>query len=217
MRNVFVFSTLVMIMVLSIFMAGCGDEFWTIPPVKFVAANPPSGSTIERYDAITVTFDAAPGNVSVNRGAATTTGQTVTISGPFDTGSLSLDITWADGFHTLNYTVYDATPVPATIIQTHKVTKYISISGRQIGLFEFNYMYDWQEEVCVDGEIVDWSWRSENPSGEAHVTKDLVRVEGNCLILEGRILAKTHPTSFLKIWVTITYQTSTVPYTLRLH
>ena len=75
------------------------------PPVNFVSVDPPSGSTIEPDATITVTFDAAPGEVAVNPGTATTAGQTVTISGPFSAGSLNLGLTWADGFRVLNYTV----------------------------------------------------------------------------------------------------------------
>ena len=95
-----------------LFIAGCGDDTEQPPPVNFVAANPPNGSTIAPGVTITVTFDAAPGEVAVNPGAATTAGQTVTISGPFPAGSLNLGITWADGFRVLNYTV--TAPKPPT-------------------------------------------------------------------------------------------------------
>ncbi len=117
MSKAFRVYSLVMIGVLSVFMAGCGGDDNPAPPalVEFVAATPPSGSTIEPDATITVTFDAAPGNVVVNRGAAITTGQTVTISGPFDAGLLSLGLAWADGFRVLNYTVEPPTPVVHTV------------------------------------------------------------------------------------------------------
>jgi hypothetical protein len=87
--------------------------------VNFASVNPPSGSTIKPDATITVTFDAAPGEVAVNPGTATTAGQTVTISGPFSAGSLNLGLTWADGFRVLNYTV--TAPKPPTDPQSQPV------------------------------------------------------------------------------------------------
>ena len=95
----------ILLIVTCFFIAGCGDDVDPPPPVNFVSVDPPSGSTIEPDATITVTFDAAPGEVAVNPGTATTAGQTVTISGPFSAGSLNLGLTWADGFRVLNYTV----------------------------------------------------------------------------------------------------------------
>ena len=78
---------------------------YTVIPVAFVAASPPSGSEILTDASITVFFDGTPGNVAVTAGTAKTTGQTVTISGPFEVGPLNLTITWSDGAHVLNYVV----------------------------------------------------------------------------------------------------------------
>ena len=86
------------------------------PPAIFIVVNPPSGSTIEPDATITVTFDAAPGEVAVNSGTATVAGQTVTISGPFPVGLLSLNLTWADGFRVLNYTVTPPQPPPVNFV-----------------------------------------------------------------------------------------------------
>ena len=86
------------------------------PPVIFTAVNPPSGSTIEPDTTITATFDAVPGGVVVNPGTATVTGQTVTISGPFPAGLLSLNLTWADGLRVLNYTVTAPKPPPVNFV-----------------------------------------------------------------------------------------------------
>ncbi len=84
----------------------------TVPSatVGFVSVDPPNGSTIEPDATITVTFDAFPGEVAVNQGAATMAGQTVSISGPFSVGPLSLSISWTDGVQRLTYTVDDPTP-----------------------------------------------------------------------------------------------------------
>ena len=104
MKTVFRLSVLVMIAVYSV--AGCSED--PPPPeeaVKFVAANPPAGSTIEPDATISVTFDGAPGNVAVNPGTAATAGQTVTISGPFTVGALTIAVNWDGGSYVLSYTV----------------------------------------------------------------------------------------------------------------
>ncbi len=75
------------------------------PPVMFVSASPASGAELAPNATITVTFDEAPDDVTVNTGTATTFGKAVTIAGPFDPGDLSLTITWADGTQTLDYTI----------------------------------------------------------------------------------------------------------------
>ena len=75
------------------------------PPAVFVRARPASGATIDVDDTITLTFDERPRDVKVSTGTARTTGKSVRISGPFDSGSLELTITWTDGDQTLTYTV----------------------------------------------------------------------------------------------------------------
>ena len=90
----------------------------TPPPVtvNFVSADPSSGSTIKPDATITVTFDDSPGEVAVNQGTATTAGRIVSISGPFSAGSLSLNISWADGVQRLTYTVDDPTPTGMVLV-----------------------------------------------------------------------------------------------------
>ncbi len=74
--------------------------------VNFISASPPSGSEIAHDAAIVATFNNAPANVEVNAGRGVLiSGKTVTITGPFIPGPLSLTITWTDGAQTLTYTV----------------------------------------------------------------------------------------------------------------
>ena len=85
---------------------GCGegeDEELETAPAAFVSATPPGGE-IAVNGTITVTFDNAPVEVTVNVGTVTVTGKTATIAGPFTPGPLALTITWADGAQALNYT-----------------------------------------------------------------------------------------------------------------
>ena len=82
---------------------GCGED--ESLPVSFVSATPPSSSTIQPDATITITFSSAPGNVTVSGGSVVINGKTATISGPFPSGSLTLNIDWADGVQGLTYTV----------------------------------------------------------------------------------------------------------------
>ena len=105
------FRTLVLLLagLLAISMlAGCGgddDEEEKAVAAAFVSANPPAGSSIAPNASITLTFDNAPADFRVSPGTAVTSGKTVTLSGPFSPGPLSLTVTWADKSATLTYTV----------------------------------------------------------------------------------------------------------------
>lgn len=74
-------------------------------PIGFVSANPRTGSTISPDTAVFLRFDAPPQNVHVNKGTAKVSGNTLTITGPFDLGTLNMEVTWADGRLSLAYTV----------------------------------------------------------------------------------------------------------------
>ena len=87
-------------------LTGCGGDDDTDEPipVSFVSANP-LGGEIGPLEPITVTFDNAPTDVTVNAGTVTVAGRTATITGPFTPGPLPLTLTWADGIQELEYTV----------------------------------------------------------------------------------------------------------------
>ena len=83
------------------------------PPVVFVRtplflrADPATNSQLDVNDAITVTFDKTPEDLTVSTGVAIVDGKVVTITGPFTAGPLALTMTWSDGTQTqtLAYTV----------------------------------------------------------------------------------------------------------------
>ena len=113
MRILFRLFGLVLVCLSVIYMVSCGQrEDDAVDAIALVSAEPSNGSTIEAHGIITVTFDGVPGNVSVNVGVVKQLGTTVTISGPFPPGPLTLTITWADGVQTLTYTVATPTSVP---------------------------------------------------------------------------------------------------------
>ena len=114
MRILFKLSGLALICLFVVHIVSCGqrEEDNEVDAIALVSTEPSNGSTINANGIITVTFDGVPSNVSVNVGVLKQLGTTVTISGPFTPGPLSLSITWADGAQTLTYTV--ATPTSAT-------------------------------------------------------------------------------------------------------
>lgn len=102
----FVFLLAGVFTVLMLIGCGNGDDIVTDEPVpaNFVSATPPGGD-IAPNGTITVTFDNAPADVTVNVGTVTVAGKTATIVGPFAEGRLALTVTWADGTQALNYIV----------------------------------------------------------------------------------------------------------------
>ena len=52
-------------------------------PVSFVSADPPSGCSFLANASITITFDGDPEDVRVSAGYAVTSGNVVTVNGPF--------------------------------------------------------------------------------------------------------------------------------------
>ena len=87
-------------------------------PVAFVSANPAVNSELAVDDTITLTFDNPPEDVTVSTGTATIIDKAVTITGPFDPGTLALTVTWADGTQTLNYTIR----TPAAFVSANPAT-----------------------------------------------------------------------------------------------
>lgn len=92
---------------LAISMYGCDrdTEDEKVKLVKFISANPPSGSTLLPDSTLTVSFDGIPANLSATAGVVALARNTATISGPFTEGKFRLVLTWSDGSHTLLYTV----------------------------------------------------------------------------------------------------------------
>ena len=76
----------------------------------FVSAIPPSGSMLAANTPITVSFSGPPASLNATPGVTAVSENTATISGPFTLGALRLVLTWADGTHTLDYTVLPPAP-----------------------------------------------------------------------------------------------------------
>ncbi|MDE0465896.1 MAG: formylglycine-generating enzyme family protein [Candidatus Poribacteria bacterium] len=81
-------------------------------PVTVVAVEPPSGSRISPDTIIDVTFDGVPADLTVSPGELSISDVNATITGPFMAGTLNLNLIWADGIETVNYTVEEPVPPP---------------------------------------------------------------------------------------------------------
>ena len=76
-----------------------------VPPVQFKAAIPGTGSTLRPDQSIAIFFTAFPENLTVVPGTIGDSESEIIISGPFPLGDISIELTWAGGNHTLEYTV----------------------------------------------------------------------------------------------------------------
>ena len=107
----------ILIGILALAMLSCGADSENAAsnqtPVQFVAADPPSGSTLFSNATLTVSFDGVPKNLRATQGTVSSVARTVTISGPFTIGELHLILIWEDGTRTLTYTVK---PVPVKFV-----------------------------------------------------------------------------------------------------
>jgi hypothetical protein len=85
-----------------------------------VRATPAEGD-ISRHRRIIVDFNNNPGNIAASSGTVTDTGNSRTISPPdggYPVGDLILTIKWADGEHTLFYTVVAGDETPPKIVSS---------------------------------------------------------------------------------------------------
>ena len=110
------FRTLAIVMaaLLSVYMIGCGgddDDDTGTTDAAFESATPASGSELAANAEIKLTFSSDPGAVEVSAGTVTGSGKNRTVKGPFDVGTLTLTVTWANGGAdgtSLTYTVVAA-------------------------------------------------------------------------------------------------------------
>ncbi len=118
------FRTLALLMagLLAVYMIGCGgddddEDTAETPDATITSSVPANGGTLASNGTITITFDNAPGDVTVSPGTAKVEGKKATISGPFTEGALALAVSWTngDGSETLNFTVTAADTDPPTI------------------------------------------------------------------------------------------------------
>ncbi len=86
---------------IAILMVGCGED----DPIEIQSVNPPDRSSILTDATITISFNNSPDNLTVSQGEVNRSGNTVTISGPFNLGELELELTWEGGNRQLSYTV----------------------------------------------------------------------------------------------------------------
>ncbi len=105
--NLFVFTTTCLFLITFL---GCGsdtgDEDVVEPgPVKFKSTSPENGSTIRPDESIIVIFTGIPENLTAVPGTIEEPKNRTTITGPFPVGDITIELMWADGTQTLEYTV----------------------------------------------------------------------------------------------------------------
>ena len=106
MKTFFNYMILIVVGILTVCLFNCGERVEDDEElVRLLRANPSPGSTIEESSTITITFDSEPGIVEVTVGTAVTSGNTVTITGPFPKGQFTMKLIWEDGERDLTYTV----------------------------------------------------------------------------------------------------------------
>ena len=125
--------------------------------VVLESVEPATGEEITTNDSITLTFDHPPEDVTVTGGVAITTGNTVTITGPFTAGTLELTVTWADGSETLKYTV-------------RQPVAFVSIDPTV------------ESELAVDSTL---TLTFDNPPTDVTVNEGDVTVKGNTVTITG--------------------------------
>lgn len=106
---------LVVSAMLVVFMIGCGgdeEDGDDVVEATFASSNPADGGELASNASLTLTFSAAPENVTVNGKPATVAGKTATLAGPHaGSGPTAFAIAWDNGpggnagSHTLNLNV----------------------------------------------------------------------------------------------------------------
>ena len=87
-----------------------GDELIVgVPSPEFGSAKPANGSTIRPNTDITIYFNnGKPDGLTVSEGTFTSTQTSITVTGPYDPGTLMLKVTWEGGAKSLTYEVKGA-------------------------------------------------------------------------------------------------------------
>ena len=184
------------LLAISIF-AGCGADDTTdeaaVPPAYFVSAIPPSGSEIAVNGSITLTFDNAPLDITVNAGTAVPSGKTVTIKGPFAPGTLNLTVTWADGTQMLTYTVIGVDccgPIVTggTVSDGDKDVDPAGINSD--GIIEITFSEEMTGHIALqteNGDNVGWIGKVEGTKGTLELVKGRELINATVYVIVGKI------------------------------
>lgn len=105
--SLFVFTTICLFLTI---LLGCGsdtgeEDVVETGPVKFKSARPENGSTLHPDESIIVIFTGTPENLTTVLGTIEHPQNRTTLAGPFPLGDITIELTWADGTQTLEYTV----------------------------------------------------------------------------------------------------------------
>ena len=87
--------------------------------------------------------------------------------------------------------------------RSRTTTKYISDSGKRISIWTTNYWQNRNKTVYFPGNVISWKWRSENYRATVAST---VRSGSTGVKVNYKILAKTTPLAWIRVWVDGTYE-----------
>ncbi len=99
MKKLTVLITLFMVILCAVSMNSCGEDVVVevIEPATFKSVSPSEGTEIAVDETLTLDFDNPPEGVQVSAGRVLIVDNTLKISGDFDPGALTLEVTWENG------------------------------------------------------------------------------------------------------------------------
>ena len=124
------------------------------PDAAFESATPASGSELAANANIALKFSSDPGAVEVSAGTVTGSGKNRTVNGPFDVGTLTLTVTWANGGA-------DGTSLTYTVVAVDETAPKLVSSSPENGAKNQD-----PEKIFADGIVLTFD-EAVSPGSEA--------------------------------------------------
>lgn len=201
-------SILIILSIIAL-VVGCGEE----DSIMFVSVSPSDGNTITTDSIILVKFSSTPANLTVSNGDIIKNENSISITGPFQLGDLTLEIEWDGGSHSLSYIVIESeVGIPeGMVLIPEGEFKFGNLSGdagivEQIGKTVYiDSFYIDQHEVTNQGfkKFIDENpnWNKDNIDSNYHDGNYLSNWNGNDYpIDEG-----DHPVVYVSWYASVAY------------
>jgi hypothetical protein len=193
-RTIQTLAILIAMTLLVVWMVGCGGEE-EIVLAALTGAAPPDGSEIAANQEITLNFDAAAFNVTVNGTPATGSGKMWKWSGTIPEGAQTLSVAWENedasdsGAGSVSYTVKAADPDPPEIAGStpkdgakDEDPEGINTDGIEIKFNEA--LKKVSAEVTIEGEALKWT----SELSDDGMTATLIMLPGGDVPYEAEIV-----------------------------